>query len=443
MIVVFLGPTLGIDEARALLPEATFHPPVAQGDVWRAALQQPHAIGIVDGYFERLPAVWHKEILWAMTRGVHVYGAASMGALRAAELDGYGMVGVGAIYEGYRSGALERDDEVAITHAEAAAGYKRLSVALADIRATVRAAVEAGVVSASDAGAVLDAAERRHYSERRWPLILADATVRCKSGDLEPFVHWLPHGERSQKADDARAMLTLMRQQLAENVAPLSVGYEFEHTYFWNEACRQNGRGETVAQPNPIEGVLDELRLLGENRYEAAMAAAAARLLALEWASDRGFSPSPEQTDAAWEDIVVRFGLEDPNARRMWIDQQGLESNDLVQWMQREATYAHLLRTREGALPSHLVDALRASGEYGELLERASAKRVGYEPDAEDRHVSEHLRRYYAVRLGLPVPTALAATARRLGLADEHVWLRVLGREFAFAERTRSQRGKG
>jgi hypothetical protein len=45
--------------------------------------------------FDSTPAVLHKEILWAMDRGVGVSGAASMGALRAAELHWYGMVGVG------------------------------------------------------------------------------------------------------------------------------------------------------------------------------------------------------------------------------------------------------------------------------------------------------------------------------------------------------------
>jgi len=75
--------------------------------VLRALVDRPRVIGIVDGYFERVPAVWHKEILWAMSRGVHVLGAASMGALRAAELHPFGMVGVGAIFEGFRDGELD------------------------------------------------------------------------------------------------------------------------------------------------------------------------------------------------------------------------------------------------------------------------------------------------------------------------------------------------
>ena len=50
-----------------------------------------------------------------MSQGIHVFGSASMGALRA-ELCPFGMVGVGRIFEAYRDGELEDDDEVAVIH---------------------------------------------------------------------------------------------------------------------------------------------------------------------------------------------------------------------------------------------------------------------------------------------------------------------------------------
>ena len=58
-IVVFTGPSLPAEEARGCL-DATYRAPVAQGDLYRAARERPFAIGIVDGFFELLPAVWHK-----------------------------------------------------------------------------------------------------------------------------------------------------------------------------------------------------------------------------------------------------------------------------------------------------------------------------------------------------------------------------------------------
>src|SRR5271157_5600425 len=134
-VIVFTGPTLTPQEVRQVI-DAECLPPVSQGDVYRAALRRPRVIGIIDGYFERMPAVWHKEILWALSQGIHVFGAASMGALRAAELAPFGMKGIGSIYEAFHSGELEDDDEVAVAHGDESTGYRSTSEAMVNIRAT-------------------------------------------------------------------------------------------------------------------------------------------------------------------------------------------------------------------------------------------------------------------------------------------------------------------
>src|SRR5207247_669783 len=133
------GPTLSPDDARGEL-DAVYLPPVSQGDVYRVALERPQAIGIIDGYFERVPAVWHKEILWALAQGIRVYGSASMGALRAVELAPFGMDGIGRIFEAYQKGILEDDDEVAVAHSPVEMGYRVLSEAMVNIRHTLAAA---------------------------------------------------------------------------------------------------------------------------------------------------------------------------------------------------------------------------------------------------------------------------------------------------------------
>ena len=48
---------------------------------------------LADGLHKSTPAPWHKEILMALEMNIEVYGVASLGALRAAELDVYGMKG--------------------------------------------------------------------------------------------------------------------------------------------------------------------------------------------------------------------------------------------------------------------------------------------------------------------------------------------------------------
>jgi hypothetical protein len=88
--VVFAGPTIGAADVRHVL-DADVLPPVAQGDVYRVARHGPPAIGIIDGYFDGVPSVWHKEILWAIEQGIPVFGSASMGALRFRALQSWAL----------------------------------------------------------------------------------------------------------------------------------------------------------------------------------------------------------------------------------------------------------------------------------------------------------------------------------------------------------------
>jgi hypothetical protein len=64
--------------------------------------------------FHQSQSVWHKEIGFALMRGVVVIGAASMGALRAAEMHRYGMIPIGKIAQMYVDGE-EDDSLVAMT----------------------------------------------------------------------------------------------------------------------------------------------------------------------------------------------------------------------------------------------------------------------------------------------------------------------------------------
>lgn len=127
--VLFAGPSL----AGASLPrEVEHHPPAVCGDLAALLATPPAAVGLIDGHFGIAPTVWHKEILDLLACGVRVLGAASIGALRAAELADAGMEGVGAIYAAYRAGTIERDDAVMVLQAPADYGFAPLTVPLVD-----------------------------------------------------------------------------------------------------------------------------------------------------------------------------------------------------------------------------------------------------------------------------------------------------------------------
>jgi len=240
-VYVFTGPTISSAEASGVL-KAVYLPPAAEGDVYRVTLKRPQAIGIIDGYFQSVPAVRHKEILWAMSGGIHVFGSASIGALRAAELAAFGMEGVGAIFESFRDGMLEDDDEVAIIHGSTDVGFRPASEALVDIRQTLRKAERGGVISKELHAALIKIGKDLFYPDRSYRLILRSAVESGLPGDqLARLRQWLPAGQVNQKREDAVAMLRLMRRRLAEGLKPKTVSYCFQHTAMWKLACRQFG----------------------------------------------------------------------------------------------------------------------------------------------------------------------------------------------------------
>src|ERR1700730_4009052 len=144
--VIFAGPSVP-PAFRPSDPALAWCPPVRQGQVYAAALSHPAIIGIVDGYFEVTPTAWHKEILWALAEGIHVYGSASIGALRAAELYPFGLVGTGRVFAAYRDVILSDDDEVAVLHGPEELGYPPVTEAMVNIRATFAEATRCGVLS--------------------------------------------------------------------------------------------------------------------------------------------------------------------------------------------------------------------------------------------------------------------------------------------------------
>jgi hypothetical protein len=236
--VIFAGPSLP-SAVRARFPALEWRPPVRQGDLYLAALEHPGIIGVIDGYFELVPTVWHKEILWAMAQGIHVYGAASIGALRAAELADFGMKGIGLIFDQFETGRFMDDDEVAVLHGPEEINYVQVTEAMVNVRATVDAAVQMHVIGSDFAAEFILIAKSIFYKDRTYDVILEAATDRALAPDaLRRFANWLPGGKVDQKRIDAEQMLRAIAAHIANGVTPMQVSYQFAHTFAWEDARR-------------------------------------------------------------------------------------------------------------------------------------------------------------------------------------------------------------
>ena len=442
-ISVFVGPTLEVAQAREHL-EARYLGPAARGDVYRAALRKPWGIAIIDGYFSQAPAVWHKEILWAMSRGVHVFGAASMGALRAAELAAFGMCGVGDIFEAYRDGRCEDDDEVTVIHGPEAAGFRLMSDAMVNIRATLRLAVDRQVIGPSTGQQLEAEAKALYYADRNYSALLNVARGRAiDASELARFAAWLPNHQVDQKRLDAILLLDFIRRQQQKDSRPLQVAIRFERTDAWEQMVRQcEGQGEEQGRGSqevelPTELLLDELRLLGGSALRMALLGALSRHLAIERADAHGVNVNRELFTETLNTFFAERGLNSPEEIQTWLDEHELDAAGLTRFMRRQSLVRWASVMFGFDAEAQLRDHLRTTSEYQRVVGRARDKQrllrarglESVSPADSGLTVDQIVTWYFEEHLRKAVPPDLDACALERGFADRHTLLEALLRE--------------
>lgn len=210
---VFIGPTISEAEAKEILPNAYYHHPIRCGELIRLLRLKPKTVLIIDGCYEFTPAVWHKEIMLAIDLGVEVIGASSMGALRASELHQVGMKGVGKVFESFRDGVLNDDDEVAVLHKSEEEGFVPINDAMVNIRETLFWALDEMIISKSYHDALIAACKDEFYPNRSL-LKIVESVKAPNKDEQERFKRWLNrNGVIDLKKEDARLALGLLKER--------------------------------------------------------------------------------------------------------------------------------------------------------------------------------------------------------------------------------------
>ena len=437
---LFVGPTLPRAEIGALC-DFVCRPPAAQGDVLHLVKARPRAIGIIDGYFDGVPAVWHKEILWALTQGIHVFGSASMGALRAAELHQFGMRGVGRIFEAFLADELEDDDEVAVMHAPAAAGYVTLSEPMVNIRATLDSAERAGIVTAAMRVALIERAKSLFYQERTWERVLAgDGAEGPFASEMQTLREWLPTGRIDRKRLDAREMIAAMREFLAGDPGPMQAAFKFEWTDMWESATQSAAaRGVVDSEAGGAsqdEWVLDELRL-DEAAFQSVRQRALLRRLAADRSRSRPPAIDPRARRETEQRLRTRLGLFRRSDLDRWCSENNLDATDFARLVDEETRLAEIEARLDPHLGRDLLDQLRLDGTYSRFAARAAQKRAaladsGHEdadPAAAGPTPIALVAWHFEARLGRAMPDDLDSYVRRLGFTGRSDFYRALARE--------------
>ncbi len=326
-IFVFLGSSLTPARAAQVL-DAHYLPPAQQGDILRLLPRKPRVIGIVDGLFGAVPAVWHKEVLSALEQGCHVFGAASMGALRAAELSAFGMRGVGRIFEAFRDGELEDDDEVAVSHASADFGFRELSVAMVNLRDRLQRAERQGLLEPSETQALTAYAKSLHYPDRSFERVLARARQwGWPKERLSALQACFDSGEPLLKERDARRMLEQIRDFVSADPPRAVLGQALSVTTFLRELHRDVSNQRTPRRTFDGDASVAHTGLsLADLRREVLL-----QLLSRAYGPQLGIFVASDEVEMAAEQLAQAASWKSESERDGWLDSVGMTPESLAE----------------------------------------------------------------------------------------------------------------
>ncbi|OJF68925.1 hypothetical protein BK026_09035 [Alteromonas sp. V450] len=425
-IAIFIGPSLALSDAKKLI-DADFYPPAKMGDIIRVLNTQPSAICIIDGYFEHTPAVWHKEILYALSEGVPVFGSSSMGALRAAELDVYGMQGIGKIYHHYTSGKIEDDDEVTVLHASAEDGYFNQSDAMVNIRFGMETAVSLGIVTVEEANALVALQKRRFYHHRSWTSLIDDAKERgLDAKRLAGLIAFINEVKPNQKRDDAIELLKYVAKVKQEGIAPFVPSFDLESTKFWEQTMRQcSGTKGVNGSSIDNQKVVDHYRMT--NPRESLVVQQALTMMLVEQEIKLKSFDVIEPREAL-DAFRKRRNLDSPEQLKDWMVEREVGRDECLELAKIESYIPAISQIGADKFDHFMVLALKERGLFTAVREETNKKlhaatELGLEySNTDDVATIERALSWYQERYG-NINTSLSRRAAECGFQSQENFL--------------------
>ncbi len=203
--IIFLGPSLNKESAQKIL-DAEYRMPAKKGDFLRLQNLTTGRIivGLIDAVFLYNYPPTPIEVYQLIKNDKFVVtGAASLGALRAVELEKFGMIGIGKIFELFKKQVIDADDEVAVTFTEDE--HKLQSEAMIDIRFNLFLAQRKGIIDENIKKKICRVAKNMYFPHRNYCDIID--LVKKKYPTLD------------SKLDSLRSYLETERQSLKERDA--------------------------------------------------------------------------------------------------------------------------------------------------------------------------------------------------------------------------------
>jgi TfuA protein len=211
--IVYLGPTLSRAEAIKIL-DADYRDPAKKGDFLMLSRDSDEKkyVGFVDGVFLHDYPPSPIEVYHLATRkNIELIGASSLGALRAVELEKFGMKGIGKIFQLYKNGIINADDEVAVTFVRE--NNILQSEAMIDIRFNLFLAYKKGVITNQTKKRFAKIAKNIYFPFRNYADILKLTQQQFPSihNELESFRSYILKNRDSLKSRDAIKLLKYLK----------------------------------------------------------------------------------------------------------------------------------------------------------------------------------------------------------------------------------------
>jgi TfuA protein len=208
--IIFLGPSLSHEKARKIF-DADYRAPARKGDFLRLAAD----FDVVDGVFlQDYPPTPIEVYHLVRKKGVLLAGAASLGALRAVELEKFGMIGIGKIFQLYKTGKLNADDEVAVTFASED-DYQLQSEAMIDIRYNLYLAHKKGFIGEKAKSLLVKLAKDIYFPHRKYAFILEEARSKYPmlESEINSFGRYITSNRKSLKEMDAIRLVKYLKRR--------------------------------------------------------------------------------------------------------------------------------------------------------------------------------------------------------------------------------------
>jgi hypothetical protein len=417
-VLVYVGPSLDAEQVRERIPEAIIRPPAKQSDLISDLMEfEPTHVLLIDGEFSQALSVWQKEVVYALQiPGVKaVYGASSMGALRAADLADFGMVGVGRIFRWYDEGVITDESEVALLYYQRPDGsYVSATVPLVNIRAALDKAVEMGAVELPTAEAILAYCAKVHWTER------TPSALKAVPGLLS----WLERVDQ-KKADALELVCTFADLKPRANyTAPKQDALSLNFTaQFERDRLVRIGNTHLALQH------LDAYIMLHDIDYHQKLSDANNRTLALLMADMYHVTIDQGEFDLEWAQFCARLSLTTVEMHQEWMLKNNINLREFCKLMLEEARIAKLhralcIRASVRRNTQRLFDYLRTSDSYAYWAQEAASheeriRRRGEETLSINLDANPHqLMRRHLQRTGLSIAGTLENYVQEAGFGS-------------------------